>query len=73
MYKQLSPWLLQGILMDSYSEFFIHKEKKVKSLAAAAHNQDDELGIGGITGQQLQKIQVSISTINLFSVILGVK
>ena len=57
MYKQMSSWLLQGTLSDPYAEFFVHKVKKVKTLANAS-NQDDEIGIGGITGQQLQQIQV---------------
>ncbi|KAF6041284.1 TUBGCP4 [Bugula neritina] len=57
MYKQLSSWLLQGTLMDPYSEFFVHKVKKIKSLTATPVNQDNEIGIGGITGEQLQQIQ----------------
>ena len=58
MYKQLSSWLLHGILMDPYAEFYVHKVKKLKTLASVPHNQDDELGIGGLSGQQIQQIQV---------------
>ncbi|XP_067933538.1 gamma-tubulin complex component 4-like isoform X2 [Watersipora subatra] len=56
LYKQLSPWLLQGHLADPYQEFFVHKVRKTKSLTSAG-NQDEELGIGGISGKQLLHIQ----------------
>jgi len=56
MYKQLSSWLLYGTLVDKYDEFFVHKVRKVKSILPS--NQDDELGILGLTGAQLQLIQV---------------
>ena len=58
MYKQLSSWLLHGILMDPYAAFYVHKVKKMKTLASVPHNQDDELGIGGLSGQQILQIQV---------------
>lgn len=45
--------------MDSYAEFFVHKVKKMKSLmSTTSNNQDDELGIGGLSGEQLRQLQV---------------
>ena len=62
MFKQLSPWLLFGMLSDRYGEFFIHKARKTKALASPpATDQEDELGIGGLSGEQLRDVQVWLS------------
>ena len=62
MYHQLSVWLFHGLLQDKYSEFFIHK-----TLSSSQHMQppvpgegENDLGIGGVTGRQMQQMIVSL-------------
>jgi len=56
LFKQLSAWMLHGITSDPYSEFFIRRTE-----VHVRHRQEEEeedLGILGVTGRQLQKIQL---------------
>ncbi|XP_069138118.1 gamma-tubulin complex component 4-like [Argopecten irradians] len=56
MYKQLCSWLLHGVLIDPYLEFFIqHSSDEDANQNAASQEDDDDLGLMGVTGRQLQR------------------
>lgn len=59
-YKELAAWLLHGVLIDKYDEFFIgHAEPTLLPVAVTDSTVDDDLEVGGVTGRQLNKILVS--------------
>ncbi|KAK0055312.1 gamma-tubulin complex component 4 [Biomphalaria pfeifferi] len=60
-FQQLTVWMLHGMTSDPHSEFFIQKRIGAKdaSVPSDAQNETEEnLGIMGLTGSQLQKIHI---------------
>ncbi|CAJ0947622.1 unnamed protein product [Ranitomeya imitator] len=57
MYKQLSAWMLHGLLLDQYEEFFVRQGPSSGNSSAQSEDDDDDLGIGGLTGKQLRELQ----------------
>ena len=55
MYKHLCSWLLYGYVYDPYHEFFIQPSKgESHDHTSQSQEEDDDLGIMGVTGRQLQ-------------------
>lgn len=60
-YKELAAWLLHGVLIDKYHEFFIgNAEPTTLPVTITDSTVDDDLEVGGVTGRQLNKILVSL-------------
>ncbi|KAG8440579.1 hypothetical protein GDO86_006360 [Hymenochirus boettgeri] len=57
MYKQLSAWMLHGLLLDQYEEFFVRQGPSSGNAAGPSEEEEDDLGIGGLTGKQLKELQ----------------
>ena len=56
MYKHLCSWLLYGYVYDPYHEFFIQPSsgESHDTASQSQEEEDDDLGIMGVTGRQLQ-------------------
>ncbi|XP_060567272.1 gamma-tubulin complex component 4-like [Ruditapes philippinarum] len=79
LFKHLCSWLLYGYVYDPYKEFFIQPNEgeshdQSHDQTSQSQDDDDDLGIMGVTGRQLQKLlkmntpDSSSSTSHLFSI-----
>ncbi len=60
LFKQLTAWMLRGVLIDKHNEFFVQKVLTATE-SASASREEDELGLADTSARQMQHLLVSVS------------